>query len=254
MEAERIKDRKINRTFPILTKKVKCIKDNRSSGINSTIWQFSLVSDLKELYRYVKYGRKKEFKNKFRAIAPAMDEHISCETTYRYARIMMINKASKQEIIKFLHTSHRLRLPTMITAHYVKLINGQPHRMTHPTSLNTLMYGGELNGRGRLKYVNHTSFDKIRSNEVLKQKTITDMVNTAVTITLGLGVQPPFASNSLCKLDLNDPIARDAHNKRELLKFNNSDFNPAITQPFDSPWYPELKRSTSPLRLLPIKL
>ena len=92
----------------------------------------------------------------------------------------------------------------------------------------------------------HIYYDKIIFYKV-------DCVNAAVTITLGLGVQSPFASNSLCELDLNDPYARDAHNKRELLKFNNPDFNPAITQPYDSPWYPELKRSTSPLRLLPIK-
>lgn len=232
---------KVNKSTPVV---------QRSMPHNGVI-QLMDKKKLEAMFQDIKNNNKKGFKQKFRGIAPGMDEEISCEVTFNKARALLKTKG-RVAVKIFLTKSHKLRLPTKMTAHYVKGRDGKIHRMVHPTKHNTLMYGAEYNKKGNPRWTGHTSWDRARAKHVKGGNDEQEMQDRAIEYTLGSGAQPPFAKNSLKKYPKYSRRARKAHKMRERLKRYHSAYNSKSRQKYNKKWYPDPdKRGVSPVRELP---
>lgn len=209
----------------------------------------SRSSDIHELLTCVINNDKRGFKRKFRGMAPGMDEEISCQVTFSRARQMYLGGRSLSSIRHLLRTSHRTRLPTSMTAHYVRMPDGRVRRMIHPTSTASLLYGAPFNARGNPRWVGHTSFDRARAAYVSLAVRRRAMRDRAIEYSLNYGSQPPFARNAVAPPAPTDPAAIEAHNDRERLKSRHSRFDPSQSQPHDADWEPGRRsRGVSPSR------
>lgn len=219
-------------------------------AIGNGIIQMATDEELDAMADDIINNRKEDFKRRFRAAAPGMDEEISCQVTFEHGRSIL--SQGKPAIKTFLSQSDKLRLPTSMTAHHVTMTDGTESRMVHPTSKDTMLYGADVNAKGNPRWTGHTTFDRGRAAYVRGGTDVDEFKERAVEYTLGSGAQPPFAKNSVSPKPLTDTDARAAHLERERIKSLHPDYDASKKQDYDAAWYPDSsKRGVSPVRELP---